>query len=323
MREPGMRFAAWIVVAFVAGFGVAALLAPRFFSAPQATEAPPPPPSITPSPTPDADDPQALLQPLVAGCGANDEAYVVSRGGGIARFDGRHWRLIDDTLRDLRAVACTSDLVLAVGDGGRVVRIDTARREIRSDVVTDADLYAVALVDSNTAYVAGDRQVVMRFASGRWERLGRGEEGSAWRAILARRPNEVWFAGDHGALFLFDGRTFQDRSVADGANLVFIGQDVQVVTADGRLLEIVGDTTRLTDKRDGLRAVYFFGGTRYVLLADRIVVGDTVVPTGLMCPPRAMFAGSRELFVLARDDGRVGIARSLIGGGTWTKGGSC
>ena len=321
----------WVLAAFLVGFFAAAVVAPRL--APATPVAASPSPAPTPSPTPEEDDPQVFAQPLVAGCGLREEAYVVSHGGGIARFDGRHWRLIDDTLRDLRAVACMPELVLAVGDGGRLVRIDPVRREIRSDVIADADLYVVALLDGGTAYVAGDRQVVMRFANGRWERLGRGEEGTAWRAIFARQPNEVWFAGDHGALFFLDGQTFRDRSIAGGPDLVAIGPSPtgpSVVGADGRVFTLEPTReVRPAGTVGGLRA-YFSpdGSTLYLLLSDRVLVqrrsAERVpVDTGLTCPPRAMFASAENVFVLGRDDGRVGIARSRLGAAAWTKLGNC
>ncbi len=319
------RLLAVLAVAFALGFGVAAMFASR---PRQLATAPSPPTATATAPptataTPDEDDPRVFVQPLVAGCGVAGEAYVVSHGGGIAWFDGRRWRLIDDTLRDLNAIACGPDLVVAVGDGGRATIIDLATRRIAAYTLAEGDLRAVAR-SSDVVYAVGARQTVLRLVGGRWERLGRGDDVDVvWRSVAARGPADVWLAGDRGALFRYDGRTFANRSLEDGTDLLFVGTDLSLVAADGRLFEIAPDALRLIARETGLRAAFAFGGQRYLLFPDRIAAGDDAVPTGLSCTPRAMFATTDALFVVASDGGISGIARSDRSGRAWTKLGRC
>src|SRR4030081_1286013 len=92
---------------------------------PTPTPAPTPVPTPVATPTPEPDTgPLVFQQPLAAGCASDDATWVVSDGGGIGRFDGRRWQLIDSTLRSLVAAACSPDSVFAIGSFGRVVTID-------------------------------------------------------------------------------------------------------------------------------------------------------------------------------------------------------
>src|SRR5439155_1596698 len=89
------------------------------------TPSPTPPPSLLPTASPEPDTgPLVFQQPLSAGCATDEAVYVVSNGGGIGRFDGQRWQLIDSTLRSLVAAVCASDTVIAVGPAGRILTVD-------------------------------------------------------------------------------------------------------------------------------------------------------------------------------------------------------
>ena len=88
--------AVMLVVAIGAGAAVGVIARP--------TPSPTPPPSLLPTASPEPDTgPLVFQQPLSAGCATDEAVYVVSNGGGIGRFDGQRWQLIDSTLRSLVA----------------------------------------------------------------------------------------------------------------------------------------------------------------------------------------------------------------------------
>ena len=319
-----------ILVAAVMGLVLARLAPARSAPAP----APTPTPVVespTPEPTEPPDDDRVWQQPLVAGCAlANGEIYLVSAGGGLARFDGKHWGLIDETLRQLNAVTCVSGNVLAVGNGGRFLRVDPAARTIRPDTLAEADLYAVSALDARTVWAAGSDQIVMRLTEGAWSRVGSGG-GVAWRAVLARSPSEVWLAGDAGQLYVFDGKTFVDRSIPDGPGLTALaslGTDTLVGAADGRLFTVAPGRAAQSLTRVGgsLRGFAPAAGGLF-LLADElreVTASAQLGPAlahGLVCPAVAVFGSGRELFVIGRDGTRAGLAH--FDGSGWTKVGRC
>jgi hypothetical protein len=327
-----VRVAAVIAAAFAAGMlGTAVATRP---AAPPVASATPPAASVTPTPEP-TDDPRVFQQPLVSGCGLETgEAYAVAHGGGIARFDGRHWSLIDDTLRDLRAVACARDVVVAVGHGGTLVRIDPAARTIRSDVVTDVDLYAVDALDASTIYAAGADEVIVRYAGGRWEHIARGEAGRAWHAVYALSATQVWFAGDRGALFLFDGTRYVDRSIREDVALTVLGkgghfdqprsgpEPVLAGAADGRLFQLsdASEATVVARYGGAVRSLYAPNANVAYVVADALLVIARASPSApgtasaatlpLDCPATLVFGVSAvDVWAIGRRDRRTGLAR--------------
>lgn len=316
--------------AFAAGILAAAVATRAPDPMPSATVSPAP---VTPSPEP-TDDPRVFDQPLVSGCALpSGEAYAVAHGGGIAYFDGRHWSLIDDTLRDLRAVACASDLVVAVGHGGTLLRIDPAARTIRSDVVTDVDLHAVDALNASTIYAAGADEVIVRYAGGRWEHIARGEAGRAWHAVYALSPTQVWFAGDRGALFFFDGTRFVDRSIRTEVAVTVLGMGghfdqprsgpvaVLAGAADGRLFSVTDASEATVVARYGgaVRSLYAPNGNIAYLVADAMSVIARPSPAApaiasaatvpLDCPATVVFGAAPEkVWAIGRRDGRTGLA---------------
>jgi hypothetical protein len=297
----------------------------------------------TPVPTAPTDDVRVWSQPIVGGC-AEDAAdvYLVSYGGGIARFDGKTWYLVDDTLRSMRAVACMPGLAIAVGDGSRLVRIDTSAHTVTPELpLGDEDLFAIDSIDPGSIVVAGSALAIRHFVGDHWEHIGGGGEDQAWRAVLLRSNKEIWFAGDDGLLFVFDGKKFVDRSIAKGPKLTalsWLGDDVLVGAEDGTLYTVsASKDARVAGHRTGaVRALKSFGGGVYVLADDLTLFGAPTPPgtvitvpitpeqlqaNGLACPITSMFTGERgELWLVARQGARAGVARF---DGAWTKWGRC
>ena len=172
--------------------------------------------------------------------------------------------------------------------------------------------------------------------NGHWEQIGGGVEDRAWRATLFRSSREIWFAGDDGLLFQFDGKTFVDRSVAKGPKLTalsWVGSDVLVGAEDGTLY--LASTTTKTPRvvghaKGAVRSIVSFGTGAYVLADDVTTFGtaasmtpstETLNASGLMCTLATMFTNVRgELWLIARQGARSGVARY---DGSWTKWGRC
>ncbi len=323
----------FVVVAMVIGFLLARMAPAPSGRSP--TPAPAPAQALaSPTPTPEpTDDDRVWQQPLAAGCAtANGQVFLVSSGGGIGRFDGAHWALVDETLRQLRAVTCVGGLVVAVGDGGRVIRIDPVERTIRPDVVAQDDLFAIGALDAREIVVGGSDLSVVRLHEGRWDPIGGGGVGLVWHAILARSASEVWLAGDGGTLFVFDGKKFVDRSIADGPDLTALspfGADTLVGASDGRLFTAApGHAARQLAGVDGAvrGTLAAADGGAFVLANDlrhMSASGATsALPHGLTCPGVALFGGpAGDVWVIGRDGSRAGVAH--YDGSSWTRAGRC
>lgn len=323
------RIALLLVVAVALGFAAARVAPARFANVPTPTPAP----SITaetPTPVP-TDDDRVWRQPLSAGCAtAGGEAYFISLGGGIVRFDGARWSLVDETLRQLRAIVCVHGAVLAVGDGGRYVRIDELERTIRSEVLTQADLYALTALDARMAWAGGADLTLMRLGDDGWTEAGRGG-GAAWRAVLARSGSEVWLAGDAGQLWLFDGRRFVDRSLQRGPDLTSLaplGAETLVGASDGSVYAVTpSQPARLVGTTSGGVRGMAVASSGVAVLADDLRIVDSSgigapLAHGLTCIAVAAFGSTRgDLWVIGRQGSSAGVAR--FDGRTWTKTGRC
>ena len=93
--------------------------------------------SITFAPAPTAsrgpvDEATLFRQPISSGCSTRDSIWVVTNGGGVMRYDGVQWSLVDSTLRSLVRVSCSSDAAYAVGPLGAVVVGDEPTRDRKS-----------------------------------------------------------------------------------------------------------------------------------------------------------------------------------------------
>ncbi|TMD62130.1 MAG: hypothetical protein E6I87_00245 [Chloroflexi bacterium] len=331
------RDVAWLLVAAIGiGFLMSRFVPARFGPASTPT---PIAASPTPfaSPTPPSDDPRVWAQPIVAGCaGDAADAYLVSFGGGIARFDGQFWYLVDDTLRTLRTVTCVPGLAIAAGDGSRLVRIDPSALTVSPELPLGAeDVYAIEALNAGSIVMAGSALTIRLFVNGHWEQIGGGgADVQAWRAILMRSAKEIWFAGDDGSLVLFDGKQFVDRSITKGPRFTALsplGSDVLVGAEDGSLYTVsAAAAPHVVGHAKGAVKALAPDGTGAYVLADDLTRFGTATPAprdadlaanGLSCTVINMFTNVRgELWLIARDGGRAGVARY---DGVWTKWGHC
>lgn len=307
-----------VVVAILAGTGAAALRQARAApTVPTATASA----SASAAEVPDT-GPLVFGQPLSAGCAAGEGVYVVSDGGGIGRFDGRRWELIDPTLRSLVAAACRGSVLMAVGGAGGVVTIDDAVRSIRADAVQLDDLRGLALLEDG-ALAAGRRGTVVRQTAAGWFPHAAGLEEDLG-GIVAFGPAAAWVVGANGATYRLEdagwrsipsGTTARLRAVAgDGID------DVVAVGDDGVLLRYRGSWEPL-DRRPGvaLRAATVIGASTWIV-GDRGTVvrldGDvqTSVDLTTACTLRAVFAQSGMIWIVGSDGTRGAVWRIAAGG---------
>lgn len=245
-----------------------------------------PPASPTPLPTvtPEPDtEPLVFKQPLAAGCATDDAVFVVSNGGGVGRFDGQKWQLIDSTLRSLVSAGCGSDLMQAVGPFGRLLTIDDQAKTIQADDLGLFDAYAISILPDG-ALVVGSEGSVQRETSAGWQPYAKGIEedlfgvvgfasGAAWavgsqgvtyrlepagwrpfetgtkatlRTIAASSPTDALTAGDGGVLLRFDGHWLPlDSGVTrDLRSSVRLGAITYVVGDGGTALAVEGVAVR-------------------------------------------------------------------------------
>lgn len=301
--------AALVVLAVLAGSGAARL---RAATAPSA--APSRSPAATPVPTEPPDTgPLVFRQPLSAGCVAGAGVYVVSDGGGIGRFDGEAWQLIDPTLRSLVAATCHGTELVAVGGAGGVVTIDDAARSIRSDAVQLDDLRAISLLPDGFL-AAGRRGTVVRRTDAGWfpHAAGLTED---FDGIAAFGPLAAWVVGPNGVAYRLEEAGWRPVPTGTAATLRAVAgprvDDVVALGDDGTILRYRdGWETRPGPAGITLRAAAVVG-TAIWIVGDRGTVirldGDsaTTIDLGTTCTLRAVFA-QREIIWVVGSDGAAG-----------------
>lgn len=317
---------ALVAVAIVAGTGAARL---RTGAVPSPSPAPI---SATPSPTvPPDTGPLVFGQPLTAGCVAGSGVYVVSDGGGIGRFDGDGWQLIDPTLRSLVAAACRGNVLIAIGGAGGVVTIDDAARSIRSDAVQLDDLLAISLLPDG-ALAAGRRGSVLRQTAAGWFPHARGLAEDL-EAIAAFGSASAWVVGAGGVTYRLVEAGWRAEPSATSATLRAIAgtrvDDVVAVGDGGTILRYRNGWEPIAPvvPRVTLRAVTVVGGVTWIAgdrgTLLRLDAGDAIAAfdLGTACTLRAIFAQGETLWVIGSDATRAAVWR--IAGGATRQWGSC
>lgn len=316
-----------VVLAILAGGGVARL---RPLPTPSSR-----PTVAVPTPTPGETldtGPLVFRQPLSAGCVAGDGVYVVSDGGGIGRFDGEQWQLIDPTLRSLVAAACRDSELIAVGGSGGVVTIDDRARSIRTDAVQLDDLRGISLLREG-AFAAGRRGTVLLRTAAGWFPHAAGLEDDL-EAIAAFSPLSAWVVGANGATFRLEEAGWRSFPSGTAATLRAIaGPDVEDVIAvgdDGVVLRFRGAWKPLAPdlQRPGitLRAAAFIGASTWIV-GDRgsVVRLDGEVHTAIdlatTCTLRAVFAQRGTVWIVGSDGTRAAVWR--IADGVVRRWGAC
>jgi len=275
-------------------------------------------PAPTPSPTP-YDEAALFKQPLSAGCATPVSIWLVTNGGGLLRFDGSQWAVVDSTLRSMTDVACTATTAYAVGLIGTIVLGDETSRQIRATDLGINDLHGVSAVGDG-ALMVGTNGTVLILAGGEIQPYARGIDEDL-NGVVAFSVNSAWAVGDAGITYRLDQRgwnpvgsgqtkTLRAISGTTAANVVAVGDaGTVVVWADGQW----------NPARSGVDVVL----RDIITTPGLFIVGDrgTLLTTGSSpdapfrkidlkteCDLVSVFARGPDVFI---------VGRSVSGGGLW------
>jgi len=303
--------AVMLVVAVGAGAAVGALARPS------------PTPLVTPSPTPLASpspentEPFVFQQPLSSGCASQDAVWVFSDGGGVGRFDGKRWELVDSTLRSLVDAVCTADTALAVGPSGRLLTLDDHAKTIRADDIGYFDAYGISLL-SDGALVVGSSGTVRRQSASGWLPYAGGIEEDLF-AITAFSSISAWAVGSGGAAYRLEeagwrpfttGTTATLRAVAGSspADAIAAGDGGVLLRFDGRWQSLDSGVQSALRAATRVGQITYVAGDRGVALA---IDGSTVtrIDLGTTCSLRGVFIRANEVWFVGSEGTHAGVWR--------------
>ncbi len=307
---------ALVIAAVFAGFGAGTLARP----APRTPVPTTPEPAVEPTPTPDS-GPMVFQQPLAAGCATSEAVWVVSEGGGIGRFDGERWALVDPTLRSLLSVLCGPNTVVAVGPLGRFLTIDERARSIRVDDLGLEDLFGIAALPDG-ALVVGTNGTVQRQTGAGWQPYAAGLAEDLF-GVVAFSGNSAWVVGSRGAAYRLESAgwrpiatgatsTLRALTAASASDAVAAGDDGTLLRFDGRWRPLSSGVTTTLRGAARLGPITWIVGDRGVVLA---VEGTTVTrfDLGTTCTLRGVFTRGDEVWIVGSDGLRGAVWRRAAG----------
>ncbi|MGH2450685.1 MAG: hypothetical protein ACRDGE_05350, partial [Candidatus Limnocylindria bacterium] len=299
---------------------VAAPRPPAATPTPAATDPP------APTPTPDT-EPLVFQQPLSAGCATERGVWVFSDGGGIGRYDGERWELVDAVLRSVVAAHCTEDVALGVGPGATLVRADDAARAITGDTLGSEHLYGIAGTGFGIV-VAGARGTVMVLTPDGWRAFARGITEDLRDA--SDGTEGVWVVGVAGAAYRLEERGWVPHPTGTTATLraVALGPGGAVAVGDGGTILVFDDGWRAipSETTSTLRAMAVVGGALWLAGDGGTLLrleggGVSRRDLGTTCDLRWVFDRRGELWVVGSAPGRAGVWR--VGADRVERWGSC
>jgi hypothetical protein len=274
-------------------------------------------PAPTPSPTP-YDEAALFRQPLSGGCATTGGVWLVTNGGGLLRYDGTQWALVDDTLRSLTRAACAGSIVYGVGFVGALLIGDEQTRQIRATDISLEDLYGVAPLPAG-ALIVGSRGAVYVLDNGDIQPYARGIDEDLFD-VVAFDLQSAWAVGDHGITYRLDQRGWSPIGSGQGkalraiaattpANAVAVGDAGTVVTyAGGWLPAKSGVDANLRDVIVS-PGVWIVGDGGMVLTTGGTPAAPfRKVDIGTTCDLVAVFSRSNEVWI---------VGHSIAGGGAW------
>jgi len=291
--------------------------------------------TFTPTPTPSAapyDEAALFRQPISGGCATSGGVWVVTNGGGLLRYDGTQWALIDATLRSLTSVACSQTTAYAVGLLGAVLVADEQTRQIRSTDITTEDLFGVSPL-GNGALLVGTAGSVFILDSGDIQPFARGIDEDLFD-VVAFSQQSAWAVGDAGITYRLDQRGWNPvgsgqlsslRAIAGAtaANVIAVGDAGTIVTyASGWQIARSGVNVTLRDVIVD-PGVWIVGDAGTVLTTSGVPSAPfRVVDIGTKCDLVSVFARSGDVWIVGRGATVGGVWR-LHGGAVAQHFGGC
>lgn len=283
-----------------------------------ARPSPSPTPAVpTPLRTSALGDDEIFVQPLSAGCATSEAVWVVSNGGGIGRFDGQRWSLVDRTLRSLSSAVCVRDFMLAVGGAGRIVTANDTQRTVRVDTAQLEDLNAVAaLLDG--ALAAGARGTVLRQVPAGWAEYAKGLTEDFY-GVAAFSPTSAWVVGAGGVTYRLEERgwlpvasgvdqTLRAVAGASVGEVVAAGDGGTILRFDGSWKKVDSGFTgtfRAVARAAGRTWVAGDAGAVYIVTA----AGAERRAIGTSCTLRGIFPRGDEVWFVGSDGPFAGVWR--------------
>ena len=304
-----------VVVAALAGLIAGGLAAPK---APPSSS-PSAPPVAAPARAGALGDEQLFRQPLTAGCATTEAVWVVSQGGGIGRFDGERWSLVDPTLRSLSAAVCVRDVMLAVGGAGRVLTANDTERTVRVDTAQLDDLNAVSALPDGVLAV-GSRGTVLRQVPDGWGEYAAGLTEDL-HGVVAFSATSAWAVGAGGVTYRLEPRgwlpvpsgvTETLRAVAGTSadNVIAVGDAGTVLVWQGRWKKLEVGTPadlRAVARAAGVTWVGGDGGT--VLRITNATPEAARFDLRTTCAIRGVFLRGAEVWFVGSDGSTAGVWR--------------
>lgn len=275
-------------------------------------------PAPTPSPTP-YDEAALFRQPLSGGCATTGGVvWLVTNGGGLLRYDGTQWSLVDDTLRSLTRAACSGSTVLAVGFVGQVLRADEQTRQISSIDISLEDLFGVSPLPAG-ALMVGSRGAVYVLDNGEFQPYAQGIDEDLFD-VVAFDLRSAWAVGDQGITYRLDQRGWAPlgsgqvnplRAIAGqtAAGVIAVGDKGTIVTYDGGWKPLASGVS-VTLRDITVDAGLWIVGDAGTLLTTGTQVGTfRSVDLKTTCDLVSVFVSAGDVWVIGR--------APVGGGGVW------
>jgi len=307
---------ALLVLVAVAGGLVAGGLVARPSPSPTAA---PTAPVVTAAPTAQRPDGGVFEQPLSAGCATSQAVWLVSEGGGIGRFDGERWSLVDPTLRSLSAAVCVRDVMLAVGGAGRVVTANDTERTVHVDTVQLEDLNAVAVLPDGVL-TAGARGTVLRQIAAGWGEYAEDLTDDLY-GVAAFSPTSAWVVGAGGVTYRLEPRgwlavpsgvttTLRAVSGTSADNVVAVGDAGTVLIWQGRWKKLeVGTSADLRSVARARSVTWVGGDGGTVLRITNATPEASTFDLRTTCTIRGVFLRGDEVWFVGSDGASAGVWR--------------
>jgi hypothetical protein len=285
----------------------------------------------TPTPVPTT-DPQVFRQSLSGACATEQGLWVVTNGGGLLRYDGKDWTLIDGTLRTLTAASCDEGTLYAVGPVGAMLIVDDRLRQITSFDVTLADLFGVAAMPEG-AMAVGSAGTVMFLSGGSWQEYARGLEEDLY-GIVAFGPQSAWVVGSQGASYRLEVAGWRPVSTGVTVSLRAVSAtspQSALAAGDGGTLLVFDGTWKPIESgvTTNLRAIARLGGVTWIVgdggtvltlgaqggggLTPPFLGPVTKIDLGTTCDLRSVFVNGQDVWIFGATGARGGVWRMRDG----------
>jgi len=144
---------------------------------------------------------------------ASDDAFMVSRGGHVVRWDGATWSLVSsDATYPLNAVhGSTANNVFVVGDDGYSALWNGSIWEQKATSSAD-HINDVFVLNSTNAYYVDDNGKMRRWNGSSWLSSALISEAVDLLGVYARTTTQVWAVADDGSIYFYDGSSSSQTS---------------------------------------------------------------------------------------------------------------